>query len=765
MAKDIEFNRDTVLTLVNEEGFKSIEELKEAISFNSASPTTIDDVGCLEATYFSDGIPHCRIIVEIWKMFYEDKYNIDKFSELLEIKYSSQTGKTLSKSSFNGYLSCKNCRKRHMVGKYQLKVKDDLINLLCNGLAVRLDRDEIFGKTIENISDLKRILAKNKKEDFKLLFGQDKRDEDKQKLKPPKGFVGGGWIKGAVNTWLNDENSSSVLWLKAEAGFGKSAISSYLACEHTLALGVHYCQFDNTESQKAIKMLKTLIFKISEKIEAYEKELQDNPTIRTIILDAENPGEILETLLINTKINEPEKKYFFIIDGLDESYREGESEIVELISTYFLRLPPWLNIVITSRDEDILTKKLTDVFTLELDSKSEKNKNDLNKYLNDKNLNKELIEPLIAKSAGNILYLKSILELNNLTLEAINKLPTTIEDFYLNHFKRQFPEGELDGVSQSFLNLLVVQKGSPDILMQDMLGIDNKDYKEIKSKFGSLLKVEEGILTFYHKSIFDWLSARGETQHYSIDVDKGEESYTNFIGSLTSNNYKEEYLKFTDLNANIIRYIHNNESSLKIFLKLLSNYEHEKIIDLLHLLTLEYRRINNEITIQLGEMSLSIIKQLYKKDKITWVKLYSQILKSLAVSYFLEKNNNKKMREYLEEYSQLIKEQYNKNPGDWIHEHRLLCLNNSDLENLAVHVNNLKTIEEENFRIDDEKYLNVLETIRVLYFKNNQLDKAIETQNKCVSKLGNLTKKNHTVWLKKYEEAQKILEALDAKTK
>jgi hypothetical protein len=318
------------------------------------------------------------------------------------------------------------------------------------------------------------------------------------------------------------------------------------------------------------------------------------------------------------QIAKPGEKYFFIIDAVDEADSEGTNEIVQFISSRFLDLPSWMNIILTGRPEPEPLKKLKKFNPIELRVDDERNKNDLELFLNKREniLDRELIEALIQKSEGNILYLKSIFELEmikygEITRESIEQLPSNIEDFYLTNFERKFPDAkQYEKNYLAFISLLVMQRGMPKLLLKDILKLSEREYNKIKSSFGSLFKVDNGILTFYHKTIYEWLSDYEKSGDYSADLEMGKKTFEEFIDSLSSDTYKEEYLEFEFFNKNIIEKVYEEKGSLDDYFELLRGVlNNKKKIETLIVLG-HYYHLHNKmpISIELLEKTLEIVK-------------------------------------------------------------------------------------------------------------------------------------------------------------
>ena len=367
------------------------------------------------------------------------------------------------------------------------------------------------------------------------------------------GFVGRKWIYNKVDKWLTKEKDSRVLWITAEAGYGKTALAVYLSETHPSSTSIHFCQYDYKESKDPSYMLRILIYELSTQIEAYSKVL--------LGIDIEDklrgtPVHIFTELLLEPllTIETPSKDLFFIIDALDEAQDEnGNNFIVDLISKRFSALPKWLNIVITSRPEPELRRKLKVFNPIELKADEENNLEDLTEFItiNYPSMKDLQTTALVQKSEGNILYLKNILSLDiiknaDFTIEDIENLPEGMEGFYLEYFERKFDD--IDNYEKELLDFVNIMVAFNDELSVSLiiyiLEISERSFNILKDKFGSLLEENNGILTFYHKSIFDWLSDYNLSGRYSADIDQGNKLIVKRLWDLYKIKENNELINF-----------------------------------------------------------------------------------------------------------------------------------------------------------------------------------------------------------------------------
>jgi len=631
--------------------------------------------------------------------------------------------------------------------------------------------------------------------------------------KHSKRFVGREWLYKQVNEWL-DDGTSRVLWLQAKAGFGKSAIATYLASKHPSALSVYFCQYDYAESKDPREMLKVLIYELSTQLPEYHKILQTLHLKDALSKSAEH---IFTQLLLEPlqRISKPDTKFFFVIDALDEANKENKNEIVELIANRFLDLPEWLGIVMTSRPEPELERKLKKFNPLALDTEEDENLKDMEMLLGENYGidDPHIIEVLIRKSEGNVLYLKSLFDLdiikkNELDTGSIDKLPPTMEGFFLTYFERKFPNiEEYEEKYLDFVSLLVSQKGLEEILVQDILQLSEREYKRLKSAFGSLLEIDNGKLTFYHKSLFEWLGDYDKSGEYSANETIGKELFENFINELNVKSYKGEYITLENFNKILIDRIFKKNRNLKAYFELLYNIEdeakvktyislgiyydqhnkmyqaivlHEESLEIakrlyrynpdkwveyytavLNNLALSYQKFNRfSEAIALNEENFKIIKILYDNDSNRWVEEYTAALINLSSSYY-ESNQILKVIHLLEESLNITRTLYHHNPDRWVKYYTLTLTNLAMSYQKCNRLSEAILLEEENFGIIKmlyskdsdrwaEDYVRTLNNLALLYKDGNRLFDAIALEEESLKITNILYQDNLDRWVEYY---------------
>ncbi|CAB4035599.1 E3 ubiquitin- ligase DZIP3 [Paramuricea clavata] len=353
------------------------------------------------------------------------------------------------------------------------------------------------------------------------------------------------WLFDKLSSWFTDKNSdSTVMILTAGPGVGKSVFAAEVCrmyAEEGQLAACHFCQYKNSDYRDPRMIIESLASIMCENVKGFKAKLDEQ-------LQRRHSRETLSDafrVLLNDPLYALEERepMLLVIDALDESMVAGKSELLELISEEFPKLPQWIKILITSRPELTVKKELHHLNTVQITRYDTKNKDDLLKYLR-KSLShicndEKVFRSLAEKSEGSFLFAYyTQLELKEttkqLTIETISELvPKGIGGFYQKQLKHL--ENELNALSSSevklkrFLQILVAAEGPlPLSLLPEYLGLlDNIEYKVRQSIIGimsSILPVYDNCLTVYHKSLRDWLMFDGYKEHdFTVDSQIGHE--------------------------------------------------------------------------------------------------------------------------------------------------------------------------------------------------------------------------------------------------
>ncbi len=456
-----------------------------------------------------------------------------------------------------------------------------------------------------------------------------------------KNFIGREWIIERIDEWINKHPSSRLFWITAEAGYGKSAIASFLAQRYEKVVGAYFCSYNAPYKNDPINFIKTLAFHFQSQIEGYFDLIKD------VSVKNKSAKKLFDDLIANPlkKLSNKKRDYIFIIDGLDEVLGEEEG-LLKLIGSRDFRekLPDFIKIVVTSRAEPQLKSIFDGLNYMELRVDEEENMEDCKEFIKkrlkdikreDKIEDKEFIDTILDKSQANMLYLTQLFDMMErgiLDMEKADSFPNTLNGIFREFFERMEPDiNRYDEKIAPILEIITAYgEWIPKILLQDILKLSKKSLKRELNRLGSMIEEDEGWIALYHKALKEWLIMENNDKYF-VDIKEGERKIESFLNSLTKESYKEEYLEFFYFNKMLIERFYKKENSVEKFFDLIDGKNIEKEIKLLHRLGWHFNEYNEmRIAIPVRKRVLDKTFDLYEKDKSRWAELYTASLNNLA---------------------------------------------------------------------------------------------------------------------------------------
>ena len=239
-------------------------------------------------------------------------------------------------------------------------------------------------------------------------------------------------------------------------------------------------------------------------------------------------------------------KYVILLDALDEAnLPDGTNPLAELLDSHLLRLPDWFCAIVTSRPDPAVVDRLGRFSPVEVKAMDEKNLEDLRAYAS-KSLEgaaslqvpgtpemQTLIESLVRKSGGMILYLQRIaegLKQGSLKASQLDDLGTGVaglESFYLRDFQHRFANG-FEKSYQPLLRLILSAPGQLSLGFAAAIFGDLEVVRRACIHLGSYLNHEGGQVLLYHKTLADWLSGERSSVFFT-DIAKGRKQIAEFL--------------------------------------------------------------------------------------------------------------------------------------------------------------------------------------------------------------------------------------------
>ena len=404
-------------------------------------------------------------------------------------------------------------------------------------------------------------------------------------------FIGRQWLYRELEDTLIDSNIPGVLII-GNPGSGKSALSSQLICSRTTSsrihshiLGYHLCKYSDKNTQMAGKFVRNLAEMIARRLPEYGYIVTNSSYIQRsfdddCIQNQDPVGCFEQTIMspLRNLKNEPRENWYILLDALDECLSQGETShsIIYLLNSKIHRFPPWLKLIMTSRNESEALLHTSNVKKIVIDPEDHRNIQDIEIFLTERLYPEgplsnwirswfgddsvasttRMIRELMSKSQGNFLFVKEVLhhwELSRLQLKDAYVLPKTLGDLYHSYFERLYP----DSVKGSFTSLrrvleLLVATVEPltckeifQVLQMSETDLDKEyGFKNRLKELGHFLKYgENDTVTLYHLSLNEWLTSEGN-QKFFVSKKKGHEIFCDYYFSLIRSGDKSALSKY-----------------------------------------------------------------------------------------------------------------------------------------------------------------------------------------------------------------------------
>ena len=344
------------------------------------------------------------------------------------------------------------------------------------------------------------------------------------------------WFIDQLSTWFADEESR-VMILTAGPGMGKSVLSAKVCQDYSergKLAGCHFCDFRKSNYSKPSNIIESLASQMCDNVDGFREKLREilgrNPS-RDSLSDA-------FTVLLNEPLHALDRRepMLIVVDALDESKTDDKSEFLELISDEFPDLPKWIKILITSRSELQVKKKLEHFNPLEILPQDLNQQKDLKCFVKGTLDHFEVnsIDHLVSLCQGSFLYAYHMVNEQKEMVEGIEPnfrdyAPKGISGFYEKQFKRLKTglQPHDSDILNAFVNVVAASSGTPlpiKIFLKCM-NLSDEKYKirnTIINVLSEILPVYDNCLTVYHKSLTDWLTLEGYEDHeFAADVADG----------------------------------------------------------------------------------------------------------------------------------------------------------------------------------------------------------------------------------------------------
>ena len=365
-----------------------------------------------------------------------------------------------------------------------------------------------------------------------------------------EGFTGRQWLYHNIESLLLDSEGDRVpgVVVVGEPGAGKSALSAQLICSrssnpyiHKRILGYHLCKHSDKATQDPGRFVRNLVDLIARRIPQYGMLIYKSSFILKILERRclRDPYECFEQAVVaplhRIQLEDEIPNYFFVVDALDECSDRGDSgsSMVYFIKESYERLPSWIHLILTSRNDPKVLKHFSSFPKLNLSSTDSRNLEDIEIFITTKTFENpswlklnlgfgsreefsNLTGKLLHQSQGNFLFAKEMLLYLRKDPHGVdlNKLPNTIGEQYQSYLRRAFRSREQFKSARAILEVLV---SSFEPLKYDRLFdvLKIREKIEYENDFDYTMKslshfISYGIdntVSLFHLSFQEWLTS------------------------------------------------------------------------------------------------------------------------------------------------------------------------------------------------------------------------------------------------------------------
>lgn len=351
-------------------------------------------------------------------------------------------------------------------------------------------------------------------------------------------------------------SNNRVVCIEGNMGTGKShlvtQLISSLKNDTANKIAYYYCSHNNDNSNFVKKIICFFAFQLADVCEEYKLMLIDYlMSNRNFLTFTDNNNSILNYLMtfdsyslfnemiINNIRDIYGFNYYFFIDGLDETIKSNQNELLKFLSDNALEyLPNNIKIVLSYRPENDLIKlhsglKKT-VVSLSVENLDDGIRNYIEKRLSECfDLNDLIImqnvSDFVKQSQGNYRYAELVCDSiigNNYPIEKMNDLPKELDGIYASEFLRIINESEMSKKIKLPVTVLILLHFAVSVdFFKDIMIWNDEEYqlflasmKNFVGEFSDSSSTKK--ISFSDSLFYEWLAKNKDDKDLELDINK-----------------------------------------------------------------------------------------------------------------------------------------------------------------------------------------------------------------------------------------------------
>ena len=163
------------------------------------------------------------------------------------------------------------------------------------------------------------------------------------------------WVFEAVMRWRTDPEAAKLFWLVGGGGTGKSVAAAELLgglLDKENVAAWHFCKHTEPARSAPAVLLRSLAGMLCATVEGFEDALREGGGATTEQGRRALPGFSSKAAASRRGAPRRGRRLVLIVDALDELPRDALCKpVLALLANELKTLPPWIKLVVTSRDE------------------------------------------------------------------------------------------------------------------------------------------------------------------------------------------------------------------------------------------------------------------------------------------------------------------------------------------------------------------------------------------------------------------------------
>ena len=362
-------------------------------------------------------------------------------------------------------------------------------------------------------------------------------------------------------------------------GVGKSALSAQLICSrasspyiHKRIIGYHLCKYSDKATQDPGRFVRNLVDLIARRIPEYGMLIYNSSFIPRVLQTSclRDPYDCFEqAIAIPLRQVKNERQYYFIIiDALDECASDSAgTSLVQFVKDSYNRLPKWVRLVMTSRNDSAVLIHFDSFPKVHLSSSDARNLQDIEIFIASKlfedtpflerakvilglgssNEVTYLTNKLLTQSEGNFLFAKLMIQYGKddwHNQADLNKLPKTVGEQYERYLRRAYGSREKIRPALAILEILVstfeplTEKQIFDVLrIQEKIDFEYDFVYALKGLSHFVTYGEDNTITLFHQTFREWLTSKDNLgSSYYVSKGRGHRRLVEYYINVLRNN-------------------------------------------------------------------------------------------------------------------------------------------------------------------------------------------------------------------------------------